>query len=79
MRHDAPDTTTPDLLTAADSGRIADLTPAAIRLAARSGRLPVAARTAGGIRLFARADVERFAANRKGRSPMSNPPIEEHR
>jgi hypothetical protein len=58
------DKTTSDFLTPADAARISGVTPAAIRQAARSGRLPVSAKTAGGIHLFVRKDVERFAAGR---------------
>lgn len=62
------------LLMAADvsqvaSGRGTPLTPAAVRAAANSNRLRVAARTAGGVRLFDRADVEEFLDRRgSGRS-----------
>jgi DNA-binding transcriptional MerR regulator len=38
--------------------RGAALTPAAVALAARQGRLPVATVTAGGVRLFSEHDVE---------------------
>ena len=54
------------LLTKADASRlVTDLTPDGIKAAADSGRLRVAARTKGGVRLFALADVEAFALRRK--------------
>jgi hypothetical protein len=52
------------LLEAADVGRVLRLTPAAVRLLARVGRLRVAATTPRGLRLFAPEDVE---AMRRGR------------
>jgi DNA-binding transcriptional MerR regulator len=53
-----------EFLTASDVGKLVRLTPASIRAAADSGRLPVAARTPGGVRLFRRSDVEEFARER---------------
>lgn len=53
-----------EYLTAADAAKLLALTPAGIRLAALSGRLRVAARTVGGVRLFTREDVETFARRR---------------
>ena len=52
------------LLTAADAARILGVVPATVRVMALSGRLPVAAMTEGGIRLFRREDVERLARER---------------
>jgi excisionase family DNA binding protein len=52
------------LLTAADAARILDVVPATVRMMALSGRLPVAAKTEGGIRLFSREDVETLARQR---------------
>ncbi len=52
-----------EYLSVADAARILDVVPATVRQMERSGRLP-ARRTAGGIRLFCRADVERLAAAR---------------
>ncbi len=52
-----------DLLSTADAARILGVVPATVRQLERNGRLP-AIRTAGGIRLFRRADVERFARER---------------
>jgi DNA-binding transcriptional MerR regulator len=51
-------------LSAADAGRLVQLTPSAIRQMERRGDLKAAARTEGGIRLFRRADVERLAKKR---------------
>lgn len=61
-----------DLLGSADVSREAirrgdTLTPAAVRLAAREGRLPVAAVTPGGQRLFDRAVVEQWLDERAAR------------
>jgi hypothetical protein len=52
------------LLTKADCARLLGVTPEAVRLAAKDGRLPVAAWTAGGIRLFCRQDVEGYRERR---------------
>lgn len=52
-----------EYLSVADAARILGVVPATVRQMERSGRLP-ALRTAGGIRLFCRADVERFAEER---------------
>ncbi|MDP9357434.1 MAG: helix-turn-helix domain-containing protein [Chloroflexota bacterium] len=60
------------LLSAADAARLLGVVPATVRQMERSGRLP-AERTAGGMRLFRRADVERLAAEREGRrAPMTS-------
>ena len=55
-----------DKLTASDVAREAkgEITPAAVRYWADAGKLPVV-RTAGGVRLFRRADVERVLAERR--------------
>jgi DNA-binding transcriptional MerR regulator len=45
------------LLATADVGRILERTPACVRLYAREGKLPVAALTPGGQRLFSLEDV----------------------
>jgi DNA-binding transcriptional MerR regulator len=57
------------LMTVAEVGRSLDppLTPAAVRAAANAGRLPVATKTESGVRLFDRADVERFQQERAAR------------
>ena len=61
------------LLESADAAKILDLTPAGVRLLARSGRLPVAAVTSRGLRLFQAADVLALrrarAAEREQRRP----------
>ena len=54
-------------LAASDVARVVGLTPAAVRLAARTGRLRVAAMTRSGIHLFLLEDVERFVADRRSR------------
>ena len=61
---DSPGTLEP-LLTAGDAAKVCQCVPATIIQAANAGRLPVATRTAGGVRLFRREDVERFKADRE--------------
>ncbi len=51
------------LLSVADAARVLGVVPATVRQMERSGRLP-ARRTAGGIRLFRREDVEQLAEAR---------------
>jgi hypothetical protein len=46
-----------ELLSPAEAGRLLERTAAAVRLMARRGELPLAARTEGGINLFRREDV----------------------
>lgn len=53
-----------DLLSPSDAARLAGVSVDAIRLNADKGNLP-ALRTTNGRRLFRRADVERFAAQRR--------------
>ena len=53
-----------DLLTKSDAARILGLTPATVVLLEKHGKLS-AQRTAGGVRLFSRAEVEQLAAARK--------------
>ena len=66
------DTQCETLLTTGDAARIADVVPATVILAANAGRLPVAARTRNGNRLFRQEDVRAFAEVRKaGRVNMS--------
>jgi len=55
-----------EFLCTADVARLLDLTPDAVRALERAGKL-VASRTAGRVRIFHRADVERFAAERASR------------
>jgi CheY-like chemotaxis protein len=56
-----------DLLTPADAAELLQLSGDMVRLIARTGRLPTAARSVRGARLFRRADVELLAAERAGR------------
>ena len=58
-----------DLMTAADACRVAkgEITPAAIRAAANSGRLRVAMTTPSGVRLFEKRAVQEFLAQRARR------------
>jgi excisionase family DNA binding protein len=55
-----------DLLSTADAAKILSLSADMVRLLARDGRLAVAARTVGGVRLFRRDDVEALLAERSG-------------
>jgi DNA-binding transcriptional MerR regulator len=48
-----------------DVARRLGVTPAAVRLMVQRGRLPIAAMTEGGVRLFDQRTVERFAAERR--------------
>lgn len=54
-------------LSSGDAAKITGLTSQAIILAAEEGRLPTAFRTAGGIRIFRREDVEHFAKAREAK------------
>jgi hypothetical protein len=63
-----------EFLEPADAARITGLTPAGINAAADQGRLPIAARTRRGTRLYRLADVEAFGARRS--APASEPPEE---
>jgi hypothetical protein len=58
------------LLTPAEAGRLCQppLTPGGVLAAVRSGRLQVAMRTGGGMRLFERSEVERFQAERAAKA-----------
>jgi DNA-binding transcriptional MerR regulator len=56
-----------ELMTTSEVAREVGLTPAAIRTAARQGRLRVAQTTESGVRLFDRKDAKRFAASRTAR------------
>ncbi len=51
-------------LTTADAARILGVTPAAVRLMERQGRLPSAGRTQSSIRLFRKAEVVALAKQR---------------
>ena len=61
-------------LSAADAARLLGVVPATVRQMERDGRLP-AQRTAGGMRLFHRKDVERFLAERAARQPLPQTPV----
>jgi excisionase family DNA binding protein len=61
----APSATDPPLLTN-EAARILDVTPETVRHWERVGRLP-AIKTARGVRLFFRGDVERLAREREDR------------
>jgi len=58
-------TTERELLTVGDAAKLAEVSADAVRQWERLGRLPVAARTAGGIRQFNRGDVEKMIEVRK--------------
>jgi hypothetical protein len=60
----------PQLLTCAEFGRklTPPLTPAAVRAAERAGRIKAALRTESGLRLFERAELERFQAERAAKA-----------
>jgi DNA-binding transcriptional MerR regulator len=55
-----------EYLTPADAAPILGVTAASVRLMESRGELLAAAKTAGGIRLFNRDDVEALAARRRG-------------
>lgn len=59
------------LLSTADAARILDLTPNAVRAAAKTGRLRVAQETVGGIRLYRLSDVEEFKQRRERLAAMA--------
>ena len=54
-------------LTASDAARLLNMSAAGVRVAADEGRLVVAAKTPGGVRLFTRSSVELFRRQRCGR------------
>lgn len=56
-----------DLLTVGDASRMLDLTSRYVQDLADQGHLPVM-RTARGLRLFKRSDVERLAAERTAKA-----------
>jgi len=61
-----------EMLTCGEVGREVGLVPASIRAAERAGRIRATIRTAGGLRLFSRAEVERFKRDREaGREQAS--------
>src|SRR4030095_12731372 len=54
-----------EIMTTGDSAKIIALPPQAIRDAADRGRIKIAMKTIGGVRLFEKSEIERFAAGRK--------------
>jgi excisionase family DNA binding protein len=54
-------------LSVADASRVLGVTPQAVRLMIRTGKLAITAKTVGGIRLFRREEVERLAQARAQR------------
>jgi excisionase family DNA binding protein len=54
-------------LSVADAAKLLGLTPAAVRLMIRTGKLAIAAKTVGGIQLFRREQVEQLARERAER------------
>ncbi len=61
------DTLPEEFLTPADVARLAGVVPATIIFAAKAGRIPVAARTKNGMRLFRARDGQTFARERAAR------------
>jgi len=55
-----------DLMSAVDAAKVLGLSADMVRLLARDGRLPTAAQTIRGVRLFRRSEVEMLAAERAG-------------
>ena len=60
------------LLAPSDAALIAGIGPQGVTAAARAGRIPVAARTPRGNRLFRLRDIEEFARKRKVRQLVPN-------
>jgi len=60
MEHDVHD----QLLMTGDAAKICDVAPDTIRWWNRAGKLPEAHRTARGVRLYRRAEIERIARER---------------
>jgi hypothetical protein len=69
MRMPHPDAI--EYLSTADAARLIDRTPATVRRAAALGLLRVAASTRSGVRLFRRADIEQYVADRKVRRSIA--------
>jgi len=57
-----------DLLTAAEASRLLGVTPATVRMMHRRRELRATFVMAGGMRLFARKDVEQLLAKREART-----------
>jgi excisionase family DNA binding protein len=66
-----------NLMTAADAARALGVTPAAVRRMEQRGTLRAVLRTAGGIRLFSKTDVDALAAVRieRANSPTASGPV----
>ncbi len=60
-------------LTTGDVAKRFGVTNQYIQLLAKKGKLPVAMRTAGGIRLFRLSDIEAIAEERRVNPPRSGP------
>lgn len=60
-----------ELMTTAEVARELNLTPAAVRAAARGGRIGVECVTASGQRLFARDELERVKSERAAKHAAS--------
>ena len=56
------------LLAPSDAAPIAGIGPQGVTAAARAGRIPIAARTPRGNRLFRLRDIEEFSRKRKARA-----------
>lgn len=61
-----------------DAARILNVSPDTVRRLERTGVLP-ALKTAGGVRLFNRTDVERLALERQGSQEGRNEPVSDRR
>lgn len=65
---DAVTTTHTDFILTTEAAHVLGVSPDTVRAWERLGRLP-ALRTAGGVRLFNRLDVEQLARDRAGDTP----------
>ena len=63
-----------ELMTTGDVSKLLGLTSQYVQAMSREGKLPVAVTTAGGIRLFRRADIEQLAEQRRKNPPRRGPP-----
>jgi DNA-binding transcriptional MerR regulator len=59
-----------ELMETAEAGRVLNLTPAAVRLLNKQGRLAAAVLTSRGQHLYLRKDVEDLARRRRKRSTV---------
>lgn len=62
-----------ELLTLTDAAEVLGLSRSRVHRFEAEGRLPAHARTAGGVRLFRRGDVEALARERKKNPPRAGP------